>query len=636
MKRILIFTFLSSLLYSCTHKLHILKTKDENTEIKAEKEKKGAEDEGNKIKENKRTESLGTEKSETSNIILDTRKFEKLFPSEPYQIEFDKKHGWTLETFYPELVNEIDIDSIVARSEEDEVMEEIEEKFYELLEKIPPEEIKEFEKKWSVDGFGYFNIPVEMNKYVDYYIYLFTETKYREHLEKWLERYFKYSDIVRRMLREQGLPDDLIFVAMAESGFSNRAVSPMSAVGMWQFIKETAQRYGLKIDFWIDERRDFVKATKAAMEYLKDLYNMFGDWYLAWAGYNGGERKIFGAIQMMGKRDFWSLAENRLIPRETSGYVPKIIALALITKNLDKFGFNPDDFIFTTPITFDEVKINQQIDVFTISKICGCSVEEIIELNPHLRQPVTPPYEVSIRVPAGRGELVREKLKILEYFSSRYEPLVREGYYLPFPSETYSRRIQGGWLYIYPNKQLSFDEFVELFHIPEGKFSYVRNALASGRAIKIPIEVWTRPFILYRVRRGDTIYSISRKFGVSVSAIKRVNGLKKSRIVAGRTLKIPLSHRTQYASTHGKRVSGESPSRSSHDLAINKAILSKYEKGEFILHKVRAGETLYGISKKYSIPVSVIKRVNGLRSDTIYPGQRLYIPITQYERKAEI
>jgi membrane-bound lytic murein transglycosylase D len=527
--------------------------------------------------------------------------------------------------------------------EEWEEIDEIDRLFQRVLTQPFPKAIKKVEK-YFVRGFGYFNIPVELNEYVDYYIYLFTETKFRRHLEKWLRRYFKYEKVIRDIIKSYGLPDDLIFVAMAESGFSTRAVSPMNAVGPWQFIEETARRYKLKIDLWVDERKDLIKSTYAALNYLKDLYDMFGDWYLAWAGYNAGEKRIEKAIERAGgKKDYWYFVKRGLIPRETQGYVPKIIALALITKNLEKFGFSKDDFKGENKFEFDTVKVSKQIDIFSLSKICECDVIDLWELNPSLRLPVTPPYEFELKVPKGKGKLVEERLKFFEAFATRFYPAVRHSF-SPVPKGDYQKKVLGGWLYITPIKDVSNKEqiirYVSLQQNLNSKDPFLddlKESMEKGETFILPVYVYVKPFILYKVRKKEeSLSSIASRFQVPVQEIKRLNGIRGNKVYKGTVLKIP-THNFSYASQPAKNSKYYSSRNSGRSNTVivsqgkqKQVNISKFyqpTKNTIVRHRVKKGENLFLISKMYGVEIQKIRELNRLSGNKIYPGQVLLIPV---------
>ncbi len=522
--------------------------------------------------------------------------------------------------------------SVEEESEPDsEEIQEIEEILQRALTSTFPKEITKFER-YFIKGFGSFNIPVELNEYVEYFIYLFTETKYRKYLEKWIRRYFKYSDFMRRIILSYGLPDDLVFVAMAESGFSTRAVSHMDAVGPWQFIEETARRYNLKIDQWIDERRDIEKSTHAAMRYLKDLYDMFGDWYLAWAAYNAGEKRIENAIKKAkGNKDYWYLLKRNLIPRETQGYVPKIIALALIIKNLDKFGFSLSDMSEEdTTFSFDEIKSFQPVDIFTIAKICGCSPEDILELNPSLRYPVTPPYDYTIRVPRGKGKIVREKLDFInQNFFTKFYPNLRYVSFSPSATGDYSVKTVLGWIYLIPKSSDSSSIRSIVYNMSDGDM--VGEVAMEDGFFALPIFGYVRPYKIYRVKRRESISSIARKFGISPSYLRKFNGGIRY-VRAGQRIKIPVIDNRYYMTSEKKPFIRYSANIDSRAMPKNSGINSypnTYlgDGKKYIHHIVKKGENLYTISKKYGVSVSDIKKVNKIEGKVIYPGQKLIIPV---------
>lgn len=246
-------------------------------------------------------------------------------------------------------------------------------------------------------------------KAVERNIRLFAE-KLRDRFSLWLERSSRYIDIMKDILRERGMPEDLVFLPIIESGFNPNAYSPANAVGPWQFIASTAKRYGLVIDWWRDERKDPIKSTHAAASYLRDLYNMFGSWKLALAAYNAGEGRIAKAIKRSDNNDFWYLKENKKIPAETQEYVPRYIAASLIASSPDDYGFY--DLVYHEPLMYDEVTINSPVDIEIIAQCAETTVKEIRDLNPELRRWSTPPNlkEYTIRIPFGSKEVFLENL----------------------------------------------------------------------------------------------------------------------------------------------------------------------------------------------------------------------------------
>lgn len=247
-------------------------------------------------------------------------------------------------------------------------------------------------------------------KAVEKSLLLYTN-RLRNTFKIWLERSGKYIDIMRNILKERGLPEELVFLPIIESGFNPHAYSPARAVGPWQFISETAKRYGLIIDWWRDERKDPVKSTQAAASYLKDLYRMFGSWNLSLAAYNAGEGRILRSLKKSGENDYWALIERNIIPKETREYVPRYIAAKKIIQNPEEYGFY--NLVYHEPLEFDEVIINSPIDIDLVAK-CAETTESVIrELNPELRRWSTPPGVpyYKIRIPKGTKEIFFENLK---------------------------------------------------------------------------------------------------------------------------------------------------------------------------------------------------------------------------------
>jgi peptidoglycan lytic transglycosylase D len=226
----------------------------------------------------------------------------------------------------------------------------------------------------------------------------------RKHFQQWLARSGKYMSLMKSILRENYMPEDLVFLALIESGFNPKAYSFARAAGPWQFIRGTAIRYGLRVDKWVDERRDPVKSTVAAAAYLKDLYGMFGSWPLAMASYNAGEGNVERAINRTGGvQDFWKLRQTRYMPSETKDYVPKFIAARMIAQNPDNFGFK--DLEYDQPFVFDEVQLDHCTDLRTVALCCGVPLEEIKDLNPELIKGCTPPDRTyTLRIPKGKKE----------------------------------------------------------------------------------------------------------------------------------------------------------------------------------------------------------------------------------------
>jgi membrane-bound lytic murein transglycosylase D len=240
--------------------------------------------------------------------------------------------------------------------------------------------------------------PVVINAQVEALMDYFSARE-RERFGMWIARSGRYLTMIRRVFRERGLPEELAYTAMIESGFSPRAVSRVGAKGMWQFMEATGRRYGLKVDRWVDERFDPLKATVAAAQYLGDLYGMFGHWFLAQAAYNAGEARVAKAIQRAKTSDFWALTQTRHLPNETKRFVPQILAATVINRAPARYGF---DVTMEQPLEYEEVTIKRPLDFETLAGLGAMTVDDLRDLNPALRAGITPPFgSYVLRVPVG-------------------------------------------------------------------------------------------------------------------------------------------------------------------------------------------------------------------------------------------
>jgi membrane-bound lytic murein transglycosylase D len=438
-----------------------------------------------------------------------------------------------------------------------------------------------------------YDIPMIVNEKVKYFIRYF-KTEQRERFKRWLERSSRYVDIMKKILKENNLPQDLVYMALIESGFSTHAYSRARATGPWQFIKSTGKKYGLRVDAWVDERRDPIKSTIAAAKYLKDLYDIFGSWYLAAAGYNAGEKKVLRAMRKGRTKEFWELAETRYLKKETKDYVPKLIAAAIIAKNPEIFGFK--DLNYEDPFTYEVIPLHFPIDLSHVERECGIPMDEIKFYNPELKKWFTPPdrkvYE--LRVPVGASEWCYEKLRAIPE-----ERRLRFKRYIVQKGETISLIA-----YMFNVKP---EEIKALNRIRS-------NVISPGSEIIVPVHEWEKPrkvvfskkgkkrfrevniegveHIFYTVQKGDSLWSIAKRFGVSVSDIKKWNNVDK-KIFPGDILLIIL------------------PKKSERDSTI---------------YTVKKGDTLIKIAKKFKVSVEKLKRVNNLQTHKIYPGLKLKIP----------
>ena len=247
---------------------------------------------------------------------------------------------------------------------------------------------------------------------VDRNISLFA-SRIKERFTLYLSRSGKYLEMMKDILRKKDVPEDIVFLSLIESGFNPNAYSIANAAGPWQFIASTAKRYGLEINWWKDERRDPIKSTEAAADYLKDLHGMFGSWNLAMAAYNAGEGKIMKAMKRSKADDYWDLLGTKHIRTETKEYVPRFIAASMIAANPSEFGFKEIDY--HAPLSYDEVELEYPIDLAVAAECSGTTVEEIKKLNPELRRWCTPPDadRYIIKVPEGTADAFVEKLSAM-------------------------------------------------------------------------------------------------------------------------------------------------------------------------------------------------------------------------------
>lgn len=369
-----------------------------------------------------------------------------------------------------------------------------------------------------------YQIPMILNDSVENHLEYF-KTRGRDNFQIWLNRSARYIPFMQNILRDKNLPEDLVYVAMIESGFNPYAVSWAKAVGPWQFMPATGKLYGLKIDWWVDERKDPVKSTHAAAEHLKDLYNLFGSWPLALASYNAGAGKVQRAVLRTRSDDFWDLKASRHIRRETKNYIPKYMAATIIAKNPEAYGFTAPD---GEDYSFDEVTILESIDLRLAARCAGISYEEIKELNSELKRWVTPPGAENyvLRIPKGSKETFLAALSAV-------------------PADqkiTWERHliIKGDTLHGLAKQYNTTPEIIREVN------GLKKNRLIPGRHVLIPLDMNNKPSeteylsvkqpgkkqqILHRVKRGETLWKIADNHNVSVEEIKGWNrGIKTVRV----------------------------------------------------------------------------------------------------------
>ncbi|MCL4478625.1 MAG: LysM peptidoglycan-binding domain-containing protein [Deltaproteobacteria bacterium] len=385
------------------------------------------------------------------------------------------------------------------------------------------------------------DIPTVMNEKVKYFINYFSNVQH-DVFVKWLERSERYIPEMKEILKEHGLPEDLVYMALIESGFNTKAVSSKRACGQWQFIRSTARLYGLKVNWWIDERRNPEKATLAAALYLKNLYDTFGSWYLAEAAYNAGPIKIMHAIQLKKTDNFWKLSEYRYLRKETRDYVPKLIAAAMIAKNPVMFGFT--ELTYEKPIIDDKVVLDHQIDLHVAARLADVSYKVIKELNPELLRWATPPVKsYTLNLPDGTKTQFLKGLKKIpqrDWFTyKRY--VIRQGDTLYAISRLYGVPIAR----LREMNRIRFVRYLRPGHaiiIPVSPYEHRRpiEYTEIRHARYVTMHSASTNYIYYRVRNGDTLWDISRKFDVSIHRIKYINHIyRTSFIKPNMVLRIP-------------------------------------------------------------------------------------------------
>ncbi len=367
------------------------------------------------------------------------------------------------------------------------------------------------------------DIPITLNERVEYFIRYFT-TKKREVFARWLARSGRYMPMIKEILRSYGLPEDLAYLAMIESGFNPFAYSRAGACGIWQFIRSTGRKYGLKINYWVDERRDPEKATHAAARYLLDLYQEFECWHLASASYNAGEAKVRKAIKRYGTKDFWKLCRYRYLKRETKNYVPKMIAAMIIAKNPQKFGFDVDPY---PPLDYEIIEVPGGTDLRAVALASGTDYDLIRLLNAELRRGKTPPTMTTypVKVPFGKGEEIISALKKIRFIYVR---------------QTIKHRVRRG------ESLYRIASYYGVSVRSLKRANRLRNSkLYPGQILRIPVRTQAVLYVspqpvspasralVYRVKPGDSLWKIARKFGVRLYDLKSWNNLRGNTIRPG-------------------------------------------------------------------------------------------------------
>jgi len=476
-----------------------------------------------------------------------------------------------------------------------------------------------------------YNFPITVNKQVEFYLNVF-QNRQRNYFKKWLARSGKYVPGIHQELKKAGLPEDLAYLAMIESGFNPSAYSHAHAAGLWQFIKGTGRHYGLRIDTWVDERRNPEKATLAAISYLKTLHDEFGDWYLAVAAYNAGEGKIARAIKRYKTRDFWELAQHKYLRIETKRYVPKLIAAIMIAREPAKYGFT--DIDYQSPVVYDVVKVPSRTDLAAVAAAANTKVKTIHKLNNELRKNQTPPNlsDYLIRVPRGSRKLVADNLK-------RLHPVITTDYktHTVCKGDTLSRICRA---YDLNKKTLLKANNLhsaklnkgQRLRIPYRTTRYVLLKKGETLSKRYASAGKNNPLILHQLKRGETLSKISKQYNVPVDIIMQWNDITNVRkIKAGQHLALYVEGDQKnivqvVVSSNGTKVKQRKKSQFV-TLADSKKRKPAGQTMETQLtwYKVQNGDSIWTIARKFQVSARDIKNWNQLPSNMIHPGKRLVV-----------
>ncbi|MDX1776806.1 MAG: LysM peptidoglycan-binding domain-containing protein [Desulfobulbales bacterium] len=486
-----------------------------------------------------------------------------------------------------------------------------------------------------------YDFPVTVNRQVQYYLDFFTG-KQRDSFALWLSRSGRYLPMIQEELRAAGLPEDLVYLAMIESGYNERAYSRARAVGIWQFIKATARNYGLEINTYVDERRDPVKSTQAAVSYLSDLYDEFGSWYLAVAAYNAGEGKIRRAMKKYKTADFWEIAQGRYLRLETKRYVPKLIAAIIIAKEPEKYGF--DNIEYEPPLAYETVSLPRWTALEAVALACDMDPAELKKYNNHLRRGFTPPDKASypFKVPAGKKEQVARNLpRVQAVVSTGFKThTVGEGETLNGICKKYgltktlvlkSNNLRSSGLIAGQRLRIPY-QTTSYEMLPEGSIAdgYLTAEAADGN------------FILHEIRPGETVSELSRKYSVPVHLIAAWNDLHDiSRIRAGQQLIFHVRNSNNRIAAVSKgniapkrlapsgNMEAAGPgAKHRRDRDTRTAVRGEViadDNGSGPYYIVQQGDSLWAIAQHYNLDINELQQINGLATNVIQPGDRILL-----------
>lgn len=501
------------------------------------------------------------------------------------------------------------------------------------------------------------DVKPNVQKWLNYF-----QGKGREHMERYLSRSSRYERLMKRILRENQIPEDLIYIALIESGFSPRAISRSRAVGYWQFIRGTGKRYGLAIDTFVDERRDPVLATQAAADYFKGLYGEFNSWFLSMASYNVGEGRVRREMNRTKSRDFWTLAQRRRLPKETINYVPKFLAARLIAKNPEAYGFK--DIPYEPPIEFETAWFEQSINMKVLAEKLNVDYAELKRLNPKYRGEIAPlsTQKLELRLPLNMKDAA---------LALASEVAVKDLVFIPDRGETDVYKVRRGDTLLKVARRFK----TSVAFLREINDFKRKTSIRPGRTIFVPVPAVAMPKAtvtaslvakaaplntekkvkvgsdetLYVVQEGESLPEVAIKNNMTMEELMELNSFTEGQVVAvGMQLKVrkiqpeageptvddlPSSTDSNIvaANANASTLSSEvleksnvaNDERTKKDLSAQ--LMAEVEKE--LLHKVQPGETLFKIAQIYNTTVSAIKKANKLRRRAVLrAGALLKIP----------
>lgn len=426
----------------------------------------------------------------------------------------------------------------------------------------------------------------------------------RSQYRKGLERSVQYLPMIAEIFKSQQIPIELAFIPLLESNFRIDAVSPAGAVGLWQFVSGTAKCYGLKIDKWVDERRDPEKSTRAAAAYLKDLYDMLGDWDLALAGYYMGEYKVHQAIGKHRTRDISALAATRTFGQGAKHYVSRMKAIMYIARNHQEFGVS---FAHVSPVRYETVHVKKGLSLQTLAQELGTTYKELCQLNPELKQGKTPPGSgtYTLKVPEGIGSIVLAKVTSMEPEPEK-----------PAPKPASAKAKKQETIYVVKRGD-NLSKIAKKYGLDANLLKEVNNirnvkGLQVGQKLKIPASGTKQTYaslqgaemITHTIQRGETLSVIAKRYKIDIATLKSLNKVKnEKKLQIGQTLKVPLS--------------------ATSVLAKNQDDASQSTK--MLTYRVKRGDSLSKIASTFGVSVDQLRQWNNFQGTLIYPGSRIKV-----------